>query len=329
MKKYLFFLVLAFASQITSANDCKEIKPFTKFPPNPINEATSRLMELHQYDNPHITLRHYQRPITRQQQQRYMGDILDSVPIGQIHPIVFRSAIGRCDYESMNRYLDHGFSFACYTQEGSSNFLNHFARCVFAEKQERNATLKRVLQAGINPNEGIKDLVPDAAGIYPLSNASEGCDETMIDLLLEYQANPNQKTRGETYFPVFNVCTNSRSASNTDVVSDFIKYSPTSTLPMGHIMASLLAHGADPNTIYLSNDTRNFATEARDKVLARACSGQDKHAKSLYDFYARELEKAQYGGDPIKINNFRQLFDVLVDRGAQPLAVLCQQRREN
>jgi hypothetical protein len=93
---------------------------------------------------------------------------------------------------------------------------------------------------------------------------------------------------------------------------------------MAWMMRSLLRNGADPNTVYISNDKRNLATQDKAQVLAMACSGKDSQAKSLYDFYVKELEQAKINGDPIQIDNFERLFDVLVEYKAKPLNELCQ-----
>ena len=95
-------------------------------------------------------------------------------------------------------------------------------------------------------------------------------------------------------------------------------------MPLAHVMESLLKYGADPNTIYISNDKRNLATQDKAKVLGIACSEKDSQAKSLYDFYAKELEQAKIKSDPIQIDNFEKLFDVLVEYKAKPLNELCQ-----
>lgn len=320
----IFLLLLMTLDIVTSTSACDKVMPFTnKYPDRP-NEPTQRLRELHWYDNSQFDPKYYPRPITREQQQQYIEDILNTTPINQIHPAVFRSAMGPCDFESVNRYLEHGFSFACYSQEGSSNMLTHFSRCIFKGVNERDRTLEKMLQAGINPNEGKKDLEPDAAGRYPLSDASEECDETMLDLLLKYGADPNLKTKGEAYFTIFNICYGRRDLSNIGQPS---YVSPAETEPMDQMMTSLLQHGADPNTIYLSHDPRNFATQDRTQTLKAACSGTDPRAKTVYDFYLKALEDAQTEGDPVKIDNFQRLLDVLVDYGAQPLAALCRKER--
>lgn len=120
---------------------------------------------------------------------------------------------------------------------------------------------------------------------------------------------------------IFNICYDRRNLSN---IGQPAYASPAETEPMDQMITNLLQHGADPNTIYLSQDPRNFATQDRDQVLKTACSGTDKRAKSVYDFYLYQLEKAQAQGDPVKIDNFQRLFDVLVDYGAKPLAELCR-----
>lgn len=317
----VFLLLLMILNVVASANTCNKAMPFTNKYPDNINEPTERLRELHWYDNSQFDPKYYPRPITREQQQQYIENILDTTPINQIHPAVFRSAMGPCDFESVNRYLDHGFSFTCYSQEGSSNMLTHFSRCVFKGVDERDRTLEKILQAGINPNEGNKNLASDVAGHYPLSTANEGCDKTMLDLLLKYGADPNLKTKGETYFTIFNVCEGKRERS---AIGQPAYVSPAKTEPMDTMMASLLQHGADPNTIYIPQDSRNLATQGRDQVLQSACSETNKRATSVYDFYLHKLQKAQAEGDPVKIDNFQRLLDVLVDYGAQSLTELCK-----
>lgn len=95
-------------------------------------------------------------------------------------------------------------------------------------------------------------------------------------------------------------------------------------MPLAHILQSLLEHGADPNTIYITDDQRNFATQDQDDVLKRACSGKDEKAKTVYDLYAQEFTEAKVEGDPVKISNFQKLMDILVKYEAKPLIDLCQ-----
>ena len=94
-------------------------------------------------------------------------------------------------------------------------------------------------------------------------------------------------------------------------------------MPLAQILHSLLEYGADPNTIYITNDQRNLVTQDQQKVLEIACSGKDEKAKSVYDLYASELTEAQAEGDPVKISNFQKLLDVLVEYKAKPLVDIC------
>jgi hypothetical protein len=94
---------------------------------------------------------------------------------------------------------------------------------------------------------------------------------------------------------------------------------------MAWMMRSLLRNGADPNTVYISNDKRNLATQDKAQVLAIACSGKDSQAKSLYDFYADELQSARVKGDPIQIDNYEKLFAVIEKYKAKPLTELCRE----
>ncbi|MEZ5534829.1 MAG: hypothetical protein R3F02_04325 [Thiolinea sp.] len=256
-----------------------------------------------------------------------MRNLLDSTFINLIDPIVISWAINSCDFERLNLYLDQGLMLGCYSQEGLPNMLNHLSYCRKTDIVKRDQILDKLLQAGLKPNEGIKGLEPGAAGIYPLSKAVESCDENMINILLKYGANPNLKTLGEDYFPAFNICEPERNLSALpSSPHEHSRYKPTEALPLGKMMVSLLKHGADPNTLYISNDRRNFATENREQVLKTACSGEDIQAESLYDFYLHRLENAQHEGDRVKIDNFRRAFDALVDYGAQPLEKLCKQQ---
>ncbi|WP_298661603.1 hypothetical protein [uncultured Thiothrix sp.] len=261
--------------------------------------------------------------MTREQSQKHLIDLLEKTPINQIDPSILIHAIGTCDFENINIYLNYGLSLRCYTQEGDSNLLNFLTACRIQGEAQRNQVLERLLQVGANPNEGKKDLERDAAGTYPIADATQACDTSMLDILLRYGANPNLKTKGEEYFPILNICSTNRNYSGLGLPPE-LDYPPTRTMPLAHILQSLIEHGADPNTIYITDDERNFANQDQDKVLKKACSGQDKNAKSVYDLYTQEFTEAKVQGDPVKISNYQKLMDILVKYEAKPLIDLCQ-----
>lgn len=290
-----------------------------------LNLPTLKALELQEYDNPHMDKHYYPFPLNKAQSQKYLTQLLAENPASAFHPTVFLSAIAACDETTIQRYIQHGLTLYCYNQEDSSNILSGFQHCRPPRMSDlaRDQTMKMVLQAGANPNEGKKGLERDAAGVYPLTIAIERCDVRMLDMLLKYQANPNLKTTGERYFPILNICGPNRNYSHVETPPE-LDYPPTPTLPLGQMMQSLLEHGADPNTVYITDDQRNYATQDREKILKLACSGKDERAKTVYDLYAKELAEAKTVGDPIQISNFQKLWDVLVKYEAKPLIELCK-----
>ncbi|WP_298661600.1 hypothetical protein [uncultured Thiothrix sp.] len=320
---YLIILIFLF-SFFAYAEDCSKIHYRKDESIKQFNLPTLKALELQEWNNPHVTKVYYPIPMNKTKSQEYLVELLAENPSSAFHPTVFLNAIADCDNITIQRYIQHGLNLHCYNQEGSSNILSWFQHCRPPRMSDsaRDQAMEMVLQAGVNPNEGDKNLERDAAGTYPLSIAIDRCDVRMLDTLLKYQANPNLKTKGEEYFPIFNICGASRGYSSLGLPPE-LKYSPTRTMPLAHILQSLIEHGADPNTIYITDDERNFANQDQDKVLKKACSGQDKNAKSVYDLYAHEFAEAKIEGDPVKIDNFQKLFDVLLKYEAKPLIDLC------
>ncbi|SKA79126.1 hypothetical protein SAMN02745130_01943 [Thiothrix eikelboomii] len=324
MRKFAFVIILFFSNthSISANKICSEINQLTNKYPYQYNILTQKIIELQDYDNQQRPRQHYPLTLDRKQSQQHLRQLLNNTLIQQIDPIVLEYAIGVCDFENINLYLDHGLSLQCYTQEGRGNMLGFLIHCRIQGEAKRNQVLERLLQVGANPNEGKKDLERDAAGIYPIADATKSCDTSMLDILLKYGANPNLKTQGEEYFPILNICSTNRNYSGLGLPPD-LEYPPTPTLPLAHILQSLLEYGADPNTIYITEDQRNYATQNREQILKIACAGKDEKAKSVYDLYAHEFEEAKTEGDPVKISNFQKLFDVLVKYEAKPLVDLC------
>ena len=319
----ILLTLLLINSSIYASPQCSSIQALTTRYPYEYNTPTQKAVELQTYTRHLETEKHYPFPLSREQSRQYLIKLLDTTPIEKIDPVILVYAIGRCDFENINLYLDHGLSLKCYTQEGRGNILGFLSACRIQDEAKRNQVLERLLQVGANPNEGKKDLERDAAGTYPIAEANEACDTSMLDILLKYGANPNLKTQGEEYFPILNICSTNRNYSGLGLPPD-LEYPPTPTLPLAHILQSLLEYGADPNTIYITEDQRNYATQNREQILKIACAGKDEKAKSVYDLYAHEFEEAKTEGDPVKISNFQKLFDVLVKYEAKPLIDLCQ-----
>lgn len=323
----LIYLFIAFCllstNKVLANKECTEIYRLTTKYANEYNEVTQKAIELQEYNNELSSKKYYPFPLTHKQSQQYLKELLNKTPIKKIDPSILIYAISSCDFENSNIYLDHGLSLDCYTQEGGGNILDFLAHCRHHGEAERNQLLERLLQVGAKPNEGNKNLERDAAGIYPLSYATQFCDASMVDILLKYGADPNLKTTGENYFPILNICGGGRGYSQVGTPSE-LEYPKTPIQPLGAILQSFLTHGADPNTIYITNDQRNFATQDREKVLQLACSGQDPRAKSLYDLYAQEVETAKTSEDPILRDNYQKLFAVLTASKAKPLAELCR-----
>lgn len=313
---------LTINSSIYASSQCSSIQKLITGYSYEYNIPTQKAVELQTYTRHLETEKHYPFPLSREQSRQYLIELLDTTPIEKIDPAILVYAIGMCDFENINLYLNHGLSLKCYTQEGHANMLGFLTHCRVQSEAKRNQVLERLLQAGANPNEGKKDLERDAAGSYPIAEANEACDASMLDILLKYGANPNLKTKGEEYFPILNICSG-RNYSGLGLPPD-LEYPPTPTMPLAHILQSLLEHGADPNTIYITDDQRNYATQDREEVLKIACSGKDEKAKSVYDLYAKEFEEAKTAGDPVQIANFQRLVDVLVKHEARPLVDLCQ-----
>ena len=287
------------------------------------NTPTLKALELQEYDNDRMSKHYYPFPLSRSQGQQYLTQLLADNPASAFNPTIFTSAIATCDYTSIQRYIERGINLYCYNQEGSQfNILSFFTHCRSRSNiAERDKALESLLKVGANPNQGNKDST-GGIGRYPLADATEACDTSMLDILLKYGANPNFKTKGEEYFPILNICGTERNYNNIGTAAD-LHFPPAEPMPLAHVMESLLKYGADPNTIYISNDKRNLATQDKAKVLGIACSGNDSQAKSLYDFYAKELEQAKIEGDPIQIDNFEKLFEVIVKSKAKPLSELC------
>ena len=321
---YLLFLISTY-STFTQANECSTMYDRKDERQASFNLPTLKALELQEYDNSHMDKHYYPFPLSRAQSQKYLTQLLAENPASAFHPTVFLSAIAACDDITIQRYIQHGLTLHCYNQEGSYNILSWFQHCRPPRMSDlaRDQAIKMVLQVGANPNEGQKDLERDAAGVYPVTIAIERCDVGMLDILLKYGANPNLKTQGEEYFPILNICSTNRNYSGLGLPPD-LEYPPTPTLPLAHILQSLLEYGADPNTIYITEDQRNYATQNREQILQIACAGKDEKAKSVYDLYAHEFEEAKTEGDPVKISNFQKLFDVLVKYEAKPLIDLCQ-----
>lgn len=328
MKRLLCISILSIICNNTYAlnNKCTDIKLLTSKYSNQYNEITQKTIELQNYHDQQQKNKYYPSKLTKRQIHQYLIELLEKTPINQIDAGILIHAIGSCDFENINLYLDYGLSLKCYTQEGDSNILNFLTHCRVQSEAKRNQVLERLLQAGANPNEGKKDLERDAAGSYPIAEANEACDASMLDILLKYGANPNLKTKGEEYFPILNICSG-RNYSGLELPPD-LEYPPTPTMPLAHILQSLLEHGADPNTIYITDDQRNYATQDREQILKIACSGKDEKAKSVYDLYAHEFAEAKTEGDPVKISNFQKLIDVLVKYEAKPLIDLCHTPNE-
>ena len=323
-KIFGIFLFLISINAFAERYQCSEIKHLTNKHSSEYNTPTQKVIELQNYESQQGTNKYYSLPLTRKQSQYYLKKLLSSTPIEQIDPVVFGHAIGLCDFNNISLYLDYGLNFYCYTQEGTGNIISFLTNCRIQGEVERNKVLERLLKAGLSPNEGIRNLDVGNANIYPIAAATEDCDASMLDILLKYEANPNLKTAGEKSFPAFNICYQKRHYVKPKKVSSLgDAYPETPVLPMARMMESLLKYGADPNTIYISNDRRNLATQDKAKVLGIACSGNDSQAKSLYDFYAKELEQAKIEGDPIQIDNFEKLFEVIVKSKAKPLSELC------
>lgn len=324
MKKLIGTLILLtlHISAFALNTPCTNIRPLTSNYPYQYNISTQKAIELQTYEHHLKWEKFYPFPLTRQQSQTYLIELLEKTPINQIDPSILINAIGTCDFENINLYLNYGLSLQCYTQEGDSNILSFLTHCRTQGETERNHVLERLLQVGAKPNEGQKNLERDAAGRYPIANANESCDASMLDILLNYGANLNLKTQGEEYFPILNICGTNRKYSGLGSPPD-LEYPPTSTMPLANILQSLLEHGADPNTIYITDDQRNYATQDREEILKTACSGKNEKAKSVYDLYAHEFAEAKIEGDPVKISNFQKLIDVLVKYQAKPLLDLC------
>lgn len=323
---YAFLLLLTTTySTLVQANECSTVYYRKDEHRTDLSTPTLKALELQEYDNPHMDKHYYPFHLSKAQSQKYLNQLLTDTPPLAFHPTVFLSAIAACDNTTIQHYIQHGLTLHCYNQEGSSNILSGFQHCRPPRMPDlaRDQAMEMVLQAGANPNEGKKDLERDASGVYPLTIAIERCDVRMLDVLLKYQANPNLKTKGEEYFPILNICSTNRNYSGLGLPPD-LEYPPTPTLPLAHILQSLLEYGADPNTIYITEDQRNYATQNREQILQIACAGKDEKAKSVYDLYAHEFEEAKTEGDPVKISNFQKLFDVLVKYEAKPLIDLCQ-----
>lgn len=319
-----YLVVLIFLSGFAQAEECTTIYQRKDEDRVKFNVPTLKALELQEYDNPHVDKFYYPFPLSKTQSQQYLSQLLTENPPAVFHPYLFLSAIAACDYPTIQNYLEHGLNLHCYNQAGSSNILNWFQHCRPPRMSDlaREQAMEAILKAGADPNEGDENLARDAAGHYPLTTATERCDVGMLNMLLKYQANPNLKTKGEAYFPILNICGANRNYSGLGLPPE-LNYPPTPMMPLARILQSLLEHGADPNTIYITDDQRNFATQEREKVLQSACSGKDEDAKSVYDLYAKELETAKAEGDPVQIDNFQKLFDVLVKYDAKPLIDLC------
>ena len=318
----IVFLFSLSANIFSSDHTCSKNILLTNKYPNQYNIVTQKAIELQNYNNQQQANKYYPSNLTKKRSQKYLIDLLRKNPVDQLDPVILRYAIGSCDLENIAIYLDYGLSLHCYTQEGQGNIIGFLSNCRKPNEIERNQILERLLQLGIKPNEGIKDLERGAANTYPIAEANEACDTSMLDILLKYGANPNLKTQGEEYFPILNICSTNRNYSGLGLPPD-LEYPPTPTLPLAHILQSLLEYGADPNTIYITEDQRNYATQNREQILQIACAGKDEKAKSVYDLYAHEFEEAKTEGDPVKISNFQKLFDVLVKYEAKPLVDLC------
>ena len=316
--------ILSLSTNIFASNHiCSKKIPLTNKYPTQYNIMTQKAIELQNYDNQQQENKYYPSNLTKKQSQKYLIDLFHKNPVDKLDPAILRYAIGSCDLENIAIYLDHGLSLHCYTQEGQGNIIGFLSNCRKPNEIERNQALERLLQVGANPNEGKKDLERDAAGTYPIADATQACDTSMLDILLRYGANPNLKTKGDEYFPILNICSTNRNYSGLGLPPE-LDYPPTRTMPLAHILQSLIEHGADPNTIYITDDERNFANQDQDKVLKKACSGQDKNAKSVYDLYTQEFTEAKVQGDPVKISNYQKLMDILVKYEAKPLIDLCQ-----
>ena len=326
MKKWQLVLIILNLFFIAEANaqECSTIIYRKAENRSQYNTPTLKALELQEYANEYSEKYYYPFPLSRAKSQQYLTQLLAENPASAFNPVVFTNAIAACDYTTIERYIKHGLTLQCYNQEGASNILNWFRNCRHRSTSlaERNKALENVLKVGADPNQGNKDLSSMGAGRYPLTQAIEACDTSMLDILLKYGANPNFKTKGEDYFPILNICGTERNYNNIGTAAD-LHFPPAEPMPLAHVMESLLKYGADPNTIYISNDRRNLATQDKAKVLAMACSGNDSQAKSLYDFYAKELEQAKIEGDPIQIDNFEKLFEVIVKAKAKPLNELC------
>ena len=327
MKKILsFFLCFISINCFAEEYQCTEIKLLTNKHSSENNTPTQKIIELQNYASQQGTNKYYSLPLTRKQSQYYLKKLLKDTSVEQIDPVIFGHAIGLCDFNNINLYLDYGLNFYCYTQEGVGNIISFLTNCRVQGESKRNQVLERLLQAGINPNDGIRNLNAGDANIYPIAAATEDCDASMLDVLLKYEANPNLKTTGEKYFSTFNICYQKRRYTRPKKVPALgDTYPETPILPMAWMMRSLLRNGADPNTVYISNDKRNLATQDKAQVLAMACSGKDSQAKSLYDFYADELKSARIKGDPVQIDNYEKLFAVIKKYKAKPLTELCRE----
>ncbi|MFZ1341879.1 hypothetical protein, partial [Thiothrix eikelboomii] len=206
----IVFLFSLSANTFSSDHTCSKNILLTNKYPNQYNIVTQKAIELQNYNNQQQANKYYPSNLTKKRSQEYLIDLLRKNPVDQLDPVILRYAIGSCDLENIAIYLDYGLSLHCYTQEGQGNIIGFLSNCRKPNEIERNQILERLLQLGIKPNEGIKDLERGAANTYPIAEANEACDTSMLDILLKYGANPNLKTQGEEYFPILNICSTNR-----------------------------------------------------------------------------------------------------------------------
>lgn len=284
-----------------------------------------RLLELRDYANPHLRKKYYPAGMTRQQVLAEAAALFntDGLDATRLHPYLVQSAIMGREYELAQLLLDKGMSLQCYSQKDDSNFLTAFALSPDTDVRLRDATLEKVLLAGINPNDGETHPSTSDSGSFPLNYAVGNCDHTMVETLLQYQASPHLKTARDTFFPVFNTCSGRRDYAPEKVTMENAP-APASTSQLVVILSLLLDYGADPNTLYYHHDSRIDALHEPQKTLDRACRGDLPYVASLYDYYHAGAMRHRQAGFALQAGEYEAALDVIASHGGQPLKTLCQ-----
>lgn len=183
MKIVCLALLLGMQSLAFAAVDCPSIiyrKDMGSI--SALNVPTQKALELQEYNNNHVTKKYYPILLSREASQQFLTELLEHNPPEAFHPFALTSAAMDCDLETVQRYIEHGIHFHCYSAEGAGNFLGNLVHCTnHIGLEQRDRLLALVLQAGAKPNAG-----EEAPRTYPLTYANESCDATMVDFLLKY-----------------------------------------------------------------------------------------------------------------------------------------------